>query len=143
MSDDRLSFDQIISSISNKEMMSPYSPKKRSQIEEDNLHLISPEQQRFYLAFYAKAAYEHVDFAKFSPENQTKFKSEIEQLYADISTPRMQGEFLHEMADKTSKYIEDRHFEVGIGKDTFYGGEKKEPPSVGDNFMFAKKRTPC
>lgn len=140
MSEDNLSFEQILSGISDKEMMTPYLSRKSSQIEENNNLKISPEQQRFYLAFYARAAYEHVDFAKFSPENQTKFKSEIEQLYADIKSPRLQGDFLHEMADKTSKYIEDRHFEIGIGKEVFHGGDPKSIPSVGKNFMFAKKR---
>ena len=135
-----LSFNEITNSISNKEMMEHYSPRSRSQLLEDNLELISAKKQRFYLAFYAKAAYEHIDFDKFSTENQEKFKSEIERLYADIGVDLPQGEFLKELADKTSKYIEDRHFEIGIGEKNFHGGGDKGQPNVGNNFTFAHRK---
>lgn len=135
-----LSFSQIIDSISNEEMMRPYSSRSKTQLLEDNLQLTSIEKQRFYLAFYAKAAYEHVGFDGFSAENQAKFKSEIERLYADITVERPQGEFLKELAEKTSKYIEDRHFEIGIGEKNFHGGGDKGQPNVGNNFTFAHRK---
>lgn len=140
MVENNLSFEAIVSSISDNEMMAPYQYKSNSELREDNLHLISPEKQRFYLAFYAKAAYEHVGFERFTPENQEKFKAQIEQIYASISSNRLQGEFLNELAEKTAKYIEDRHFEIGVGNKTFHGGEKAEPRSVGSNFFYSKSK---
>ena len=140
MVENNLSFEEIVSSISDNEMMAPYQYKSNSELREDNLHLISPEKQRFYLAFYAKAAYEHVGFEGFTPENQEKFKAQIEQIYASISSDRLQGEFLNELAEKTAKYIEDRHFEIGVGNKTFHGGEKAEPRSVGSNFFYSKSK---
>ena len=133
-------FEEIISSISDKEMMTPYQARSREELNKDNLQLISPEQQRFYLAFYARATYEHVGFEGFAPENQEKFKAQIEQLYANINQDRPQGEFLNELALKTAKYIEDRHFAIGIGNKTFHGGEKVEPRSVGSNFFYNKNK---
>ena len=135
-----LSFEQILATISDNEMMTDYQYKNKSELDKDNLQAISPEKQKFYLAYYASAAYEHVGFEKFSKENQEKFKTEIEQLYANINFDRPQGEFLSELASKTAKYIEDRHFEVGIGNQTFHGGEKAEPRSVGNNFFFNKSK---
>lgn len=138
--DNILSFEQILSTISEDEMLAAYEYKKNEELNQDNLQSLSPEKQRFYLAFYAKATYEHVGFDGFSKENQEQFKSQIEQLYANITQSRPQGEFLEELASTTAKYIEDRHFEVGIGRKTFHGGEKKEPTSVGDNFFFKKDK---
>ena len=140
MAYDNLSFEQIISGISDSEMMASYQYKSKDELEKDNNKLISPETQCFYLAFYAKAAFEHVGFDGFSKENQEKFKSQIEQLYANIGQDRSQGDFLTELAEKTAKYIEDRHFEIGTGKQTFYGGEKAEPRSVGNNFFYNKNK---
>jgi hypothetical protein len=140
MSDINWSFEQIISSISEQDMMLPYQRKSKSELEDENKQLISPQTQKFYLAFYAKAAYEHVGFASFDAANQEQFKSQIERLYATIRQERPQGEFLKELAEKTSKYIEDRHFEVGLGEKTFYGGCKAEPRSVGNNFFYCKNR---
>ena len=140
MSGKRLSFEQITASISDEEMMKPYQAAGKAQAAENDLRPLTPEQQRFYLAFYARAAREHVSFESFSAENQAKFKSAIEQMYADISSVRKQGEFLREMIEKTAKYIEDRHFEASVGKETFHGGGTKEKPSVGDNFSFAKRK---
>lgn len=140
MNDNNLSFEEIVSLISDNEMMAPYQYKNKSELNEDNLHLIPPEKQRFYLAFYAKAAYEHVGFEGFSPENKEKFKVQIEQLYKNINSNRPQGEFLTELAQSTARYIEDRHFEIGIGNKTFHGGEKKEPRSVGSNFFYSKNK---
>lgn len=135
-----MSFDQIISCVPDEMMMAPYVSKNSLQLKEDNALLISPEKQRYYLAFYARAAYEHVNFEKFSLENQTKFKSEIEQIFANIKQDCLQGEFLSELGARTSKYIEDRHFEINIGEKTFHGGEEKKEPSVGSNFTFAKRK---
>lgn len=140
MNNNNLSFEEIISSISDDEMMAPYQYKSNAELRENNLQLISPEKQRFYLAFYARATYEHVGFDGFSSENQEKFKTQIEQLYSNIEQDRPQGEFLNELAEKTAKYIEDRHFEIGVGNKTFHGGEKKEPSNVGSNFFFNKDK---
>lgn len=140
MTDNNLSFEEIISSISDDEMMAPYQYKHNSELTEDNLQSISPEKQRFYLAFYAKATYEHVGFDGFSQENQEKFKEQIERLFANINQNRPQGEFLNELAEKTARYIEDRHFEIGVGNQTFHGGKKSEPRSVGSNFFYNKNK---
>ena len=140
MTDNNLSFEQILATVSDNEMMADYQYKSKSELEADNLQAIPKEKQRFYLAYYASAAYEHVGFEKFSKENQENFKKEIEQLYANINFDRPQGEFLSELASKTAKYIEDRHFEIGIGNQTFHGGEKAEPRSVGSNFFFNKNK---
>ncbi len=148
MVDKDLSFDEIISSISDDEMMAPYQYKNNSELNENNSQPISPETQRSYLAFYAKAAYEHVGFDGFSQENQENFKATIEQLYANIEQPRPQGEFLEELAQKTTEYIEDRHFEISFGQQVFHGGktaenkEKGKPPhgNVGSNFFYSKNK---
>lgn len=100
MSDNRLSFEQIISTISDAEMMASYPRKNRADLDTDNQQQISPEKQRFYLAFYAKAAYEHVGFGNFSQQNQENFKAQIENLYANINGDRQQGEFLHDLVAK-------------------------------------------
>lgn len=139
-SEKHYSFEQIISSATEEMMIAPYQSKNKAQIKEDNAQLISPEKQRYYLAFYARAAYEHVNFENFSQENQIKFKSEIEQIFANIKSDRPQGDFLQELGNRTAKYIEDRHFEIGIGEKTFHGGEEKNAPSVGNNFTFAKRK---
>ena len=133
-------FDEIISSVSDNEMMAHYQPRRREELNEDNLQLISPEKQRFYLAFYARAAHEHVGFEAFDKENQEQFKMQIEQLYANISQDRPQGEFLHDLVGQTAKYIEDRHFLIKTGNQTFHGGEKAEPRSVGSNFFYNKNK---
>lgn len=140
MYDNSSSFEQIISTISDDEMMAPYQYRNKSELNEDNMLPISPEKQRFYLAFYAKAAYEHVGFNSFSKENQKKFKTQIEQIYASITQNRTQGDFLNELATRTAKYIEDRHFEIGVGNQSFHGGGKIEPRSVGNNFFYNKNK---
>lgn len=136
----KLTFEQIIETVSDAEMMQQYQPRSQSQLQEDNQKNISGKLQQFYLAYYAKAAFEHVGFDKFSPENQQSFKSEIEKLYAGISEDRTQGEFLREMAERTAAFIEDRHFEIGIGEKTIHGGEKAEKRDVGDNFFQNKNK---
>ncbi len=136
----KLSFEQILETVSDAEMMQQYQPRSKLQLQEDNQQNISGDRQRFYLAYYAKAVFEHIGFDKFSPENQQSFKLEIEKLYAGINADRPQGEFLQEMAERTAAFIEDRHFEIGIGNQTFHGGEKSEPRSVGCNFFFNKMK---
>ena len=137
----KLSFEQIIESISNEEMMQPYQARSRTQLEEDNEKAISAELQRKYLAFYAKAVHEHVGFENFSPENQKNFQSDIENLYANINNNRKQGDFLKEMAERTAAFVEDRHFEVGIGSKSIHGGGGNKEKTVGNNFMRNKNKT--
>lgn len=136
----KLTFEQIIETVSDAEMVQQYQPLSKSQLQEDNQKNISDDLQRSYLAYYAKAAFEHVGFDKFSPANQQSFKSEIEKLYAGINADCPQGEFLQEMSERTAAFIEDRHFEIGIGEKTIYGGEKAEKRSVGDNFFHNKNK---
>ncbi len=140
MENDNKSFEQILASISDKDVMTLYQPLSRAQIEENNNLEISAEIQKFYLAYYASMAVEHVGFDGFSKENQEGFKQKIEELYNNIDKNRLQGEFLREMASLTARYIEDRHFEVGVGEQTFRGGDKKEASSVGSNFFFSKNK---
>ncbi len=135
-----LNFEQIIETVSDAEMMQQYQSRSKVQLHEDNQKNISADIQRFYLAYYAKAAFEHVGFDKFSLEHQQSFKAEIEKLYAGINTDRPQEEFLREMAERTASFIEDRHFEIGIGEKTIHGGEKAEPRSVGSNFFYNKNK---
>lgn len=137
---DALSFDQILQTVSDADMMKPYPAKSPDQLRQDNLKDISPETQRFYLAFYARAAFEHVGFDGFSAENQSRFKSEIEQMYADATTPRKQGDFLTEMADRTARCVEDRHFEIETGEKKVHGGDPANPRSVGSNFFYNKNK---
>lgn len=137
---DNLSFEQIISTISDTEMMAHYPRKNKAELDNDNQKMISPEKQRFYLAFYAKAAYEHVGFDGFSKQNQENFKTSVENLYANIKGDRQQGEFLHDLTAKTAQYIEDRHFEAGIGSQTIHGGGEQPQRSVGSNFFYNKNK---
>ena len=140
MTKDYLSFEQITATISDAEMMAPYPRKSKTELNTDNQKQISPEKQRFYLAFYAKAAYEHVGFGNFSQQNQENFKAQIENLYANINGDRQQGEFLHDLVAKTAQYIEDRHFEAGIGSQTIHGGGEQPQRSVGSNFFYNKNK---
>ncbi len=82
------------------------------------------------MSFYAKATREHVNFEKFSQENQDNFKRIIKKLYANIITDRKQDDFLRDVFQNTYEYIEDRHFGImlpGLGK--------KVQGSVGKNFV--------
>jgi len=135
-----LTFEQILETLPDEEMMKEWEPKSREQLHEDNQKNISANVQRFYLAYYAKAAFEHVGFGGFDPENQQNFRSEVQKLYAEIDADRRQGEFLQEMAERTAAFIEDRHFEIGIGEKTVHGGGKAENRSVGNNFFYDKHK---
>ena len=136
------SFDDIIASVSDRDMTAVYDGISmdnwtRARPDLDN-RLMSADEQRFNLAFYARAAYEHVGWEGFSAENKAGFAREIERLYDAVSEPRRQGEFMAEAAEKTAHFIEDRHFTLATGSRHFSGGEKAEAPSVGKNVAYRK-----
>lgn len=134
-----LSFAHIIDTISEDQMINLIDSNpalSRNQLIENNKQLLSTASQKLYLAFYAKAAYEHVGFSGFSEENQANFKSSIEKLYSEIQEEIPQGDFLKKMTSSTAKYIEDRHFTVGIGENTIHGGVEREDRTVGKNFSY-------
>src|SRR5574344_104095 len=131
-----VSFDEIIDTVSLEEAKKTYPSLSYNEQLAKNQETISPDKQRFYLSYYAKMTYEHVNFDGFSDENKNKFKSEIESLFANIQDDCKQEDFLQEMAKRTVQYIEDRHFEVGTGKQAFHGGEPKSDRTVGKNFAY-------
>lgn len=134
-----LSFDEILETLSDDKMISMIDNApilSKAEVIEQNKQLLSEEKQKLYLAFYAKAACEHVGFDGFSKENQDKFKQAIENLYNEINGECLQGDFLQRMTEATAKYIEDRHFTVGIGETTVYGGEQRPDRTVGKNFSY-------
>lgn len=141
---DMTAFDDIIGSIGEEAMMRAYDGisledfgKPREDL--DN-RVMSCEEQRLNLAFYARAAYEHVGWSGFSAENRNGFKAAVETLYNNIDKPRRQGDFMAEAAEKTAKFIEDRHFMLGMGGGkAFAGGGKKEKRAVGSNFGYRKE----
>ena len=129
-------FSEIINSVSFSDLIKNYEKKRRSEIAENNEKNLSVEAQKFYLAYYAKMASEHVGFENFSKENQEGFKNHIVEMYNKISGERKQGDFLEEMGE-SAKFIEDRHFEVGIGKsEASRGGGEKRDRTVGKNFCY-------
>lgn len=129
-------FGDIVASVSLEDMMKPYERLSRREIEENNKKNLSIEEQKFYLAYYARMATEHVGFEQFSKENQEDFKSHIVRMYRGIDGERNQGEFLEEMG-KSAKFIEDKHFEVGIGRgEASRGGGEKRERTVGKNFCY-------
>ena len=82
---DMAAFDDIIGSIGEEAMMRAYDGisledfgKPREDL--DN-RVMSCEEQRLNLAFYARAAYEHVGWSGFSAENRNGFKAAVETLY--------------------------------------------------------------
>lgn len=141
---DMAAFDDIIGSIGEEAMMRAYDGisledfgKPREDL--DN-RMMSCEEQRLNLAFYARAAYEHVGWRGFSAENRNGFKAAVETLYNNTDKPRRQGDFMAEAAEKTAKFIEDRHFMLGMGGGkAFAGGGKKEKRAVGSNFGYRKE----
>ena len=141
---DMAAFDDIIGSIGEEAMMRAYDGisledfgKPREDL--DN-RVMSCEEQRLNLAFYARAAYEHVGWRGFSAENRNGFKAAVETLYNNTDKPRRQGDFMAEAAEKTAKFIEDRHFMLGMGGGkAFAGGGKKEKRAVGSNFGYRKE----
>lgn len=136
----KISFEQLVDCFPDEWAMRVYPSCSEMSLEENNQKKISPEKQQFYLAYYAKMASSHVGFKDFRAENRDKFKAEIEDLCANIKEDRLQGDFLAEMAERTSKYIEDRHFEVNIGRKTLRGGGEPTEATVGKNIFFRKPK---
>ena len=129
-------FEEIINSVSFSDLIKNYDKKRRSEIAENNEKNLSVEEQKFYLAYYARMASEHVGFENFSKENQEGFKTHIVGMYNRINKERKQGELLEEMGE-SAKFIEDRHFEIGIGKsEASRGGGEKRDRTVGKNFCY-------
>lgn len=131
-----LSFEEILNTVSDDKLMVDYPSLSRDLRQKMGENYISADVQKFYLAYYAKMAAEHVGFARFSEKNQNGFKTEIENLYDKIAEPRRQQDFLEEMVEKTASFIEDRHFEVNVGAKVFHGGEPKADRTVGKNFAY-------
>ena len=82
-------FEDIIASVKTEEIIKVYDGisidtvgKARPDL--DN-HLMTPGEQKKNLAFYARAAIEHVGWDGFSEEHKQAFKDKIVQLYSEIS----------------------------------------------------------
>ncbi len=141
---DMAAFDDIIGSIGEEAMMRAYDGisledfgKPREDL--DN-RVMSCEEQRLNLAFYTRAAYEHVGWSGFSAENRNGFKAAVETLYNNIDKPRRQGDFMAEAAEKTAKFIEDRHFMLGMGGGkAFAGGGKKRKTGCREQFRLSQR----
>ena len=129
-------FEDIIESVSLDDLMKPYKKLSGKEVSENNENNLSVEEQKFYLAYYARMATEHVGFENFSKENQEAFKSHIVEMYKGIDGARKQGDFLREMG-QSAKFIEDKHFEIGIGRgEVSRGGGEKRERTVGKNFCY-------
>lgn len=129
-------FEEIINSISFDDLVKDYKALSRNEISKNNEKSLSAEEQKFYLAYYARMAVEHVGFENFSKENQEAFKSHIVEMHKSIDGKRNQGDFLEEMG-KSAKFIEDKHFEIGIGKgEAARGGGEVRERTVGKNFCY-------
>jgi len=136
------SFDEIIASVSAEDLIKPYEGvsietmgKPRPDL--DN-HIMLPDEQRKNLAFFARAAIEHVGWDGFSKEHQEAFKKQVEELYNNISGMAKQSEFMGMVAQKCVPFIEDRHFILATGSAVYSGGGPKEKPSVGKNLGYYK-----
>ncbi len=101
-------------------------------------HLMSPDEQRKNLAFYARATVEHVGWDCFSEENKTAFKNNLVQVYNEISGVCKQSDFMQKLVEKTAPFIEDRHFMIAFGSKFFSGSKPKEDASVGQNIGYYK-----
>lgn len=136
-----MTFDEITDTISTKEMISLIKPAEMNIPETRHTHIMSADEQRLNIAFYAKAAREHVGWDGFSEANRQAFMQNIEQMYNNISTPRPQYEVMKELFDRTGQYIEDRHFTLNGGRGKYLtGGGKKEERTVGRNFAKLKDK---
>ncbi len=131
-----LSFEEILNTVSDDKLMVDYPSLSRDLRQKMGENYISPDLQKFCIAYYAKMTAEHVGFSSFLEENQQGFKAEIESLYEQIDEPRKQQDFLEEMASRTVGFIEDRHFEVNVGGKMFHGGKPKADRTVGKNFAY-------
>lgn len=137
------SFGEILATISDDDMIKSYSGMTmdnmtQEQPELDN-KILSEEEQKFNLAFWAKAARQHVGWDSFGQENTENFERTTEQLYNQINGPKNQKEFLENLAQKTAPYIQDRHFTLCTGSSHFGGGGKKDPGNVGGNLAYKQK----
>lgn len=139
------SFEEIINSVATEDMVKPYDgvslndwSKPRPDL--DN-HLMTPDEQRLNLAFYAKAASEHVGWSGFSLEHREAFMRQIEELYQQISGVAKQKDFMEKVAQTTAQFMEDRHFVLATGSQIYAGGGKKEPTSVGRNIGYESHET--
>ena len=141
-------FEEIIASVTTEEMTKVYDGisidtmgKKRSDM--DN-HLMTPAEQRKNLAFYARAAIEHVGWDDFSEEHKQAFKDKIVELYNGISGVSKQVDFMGNVAKETTPFMEDRHFALVTGSAFYCGGGHKEQPSVGKNIgNYAAEQLPA
>ncbi len=94
---------------------------------------LSEEEQKLNLAFYARAAINHVGFEGFGEENNQAFKQGIVDIYNNISGERIQSDFIKDIMAQTSQYMLDRHFVVSLWSQTFEGGGIKETTNVVRN----------
>jgi len=138
-------FEEIINTVTTEDMLKPYNgislndwSKPRPDL--DN-HLMTPDEQRLNLAFYAKAASEHVGWSGFSSEHRQAFMKKIEELYNQISSVSKQKDFMEKVAETTALFMEDRHFVLATGSKMYNGGEKMKPTSVGRNIGYEKPET--
>ncbi len=129
-------FEDILNTVSDDKVMVDYPSLSPDMLQKMSESSITPDIQKFYIAYYAKMTVEHVGFSDFLIENQKTFKSEIERLYDEIAGPKIQQDFLAEMIENTIQFIQDRHFEVNIGRKVFHGGEPKQDRTVGKNFTY-------
>lgn len=130
-------FDEIIALVSTRDMIKVYDGISidtlgRARPDLDN-HLMTPDEQRKNLAFYAKAATEHVGWDGFSEEHKQAFKDKIVELYNGISRVCKQADFMGKVASETASFIEDRHFALITGEHFYNGGGEREKTSVGKN----------
>lgn len=147
--DKNLNFEQIINSISDADMMKSYdgltlddfasekeeSVKRKTDLDNKTL---SEEEQRFNLAFWAKATMSHVGWGGFGEDNQNNFKKAVEKLYNQIDGTKNQKEFMNNVAADTMSFIQDRHYMLMTGSGVRSGGGKKEKPDVGRNIGYGK-----
>lgn len=131
-----MTFDEIISTISEQQMINLIKTGRPASKDLHQSHIMSADEQRLNLAFYAKATHEHIGWNGFSEQNRQSFMQNIEQLYASISAPCPQNRFIDNLFAHTGQYIEDRHFSVN----NHHGGSPKPERSVGRNFAKLKDK---
>lgn len=137
---DRLSFDEILSTITDAEMMTKYGDygsKKQVGLDDKSL---SEEEQKFNLAFWAKASVSHVGWNSFGEENNAKFKLAVEGVYNSINGDMKQKDFMKRVASETMGYVLDRHYQISTENGYFSGGGQKDNPSVGSNIAYNKNK---
>lgn len=138
------SFKEILESVSEEQMTASYRGLTlgdfgKEHPEMDN-RILSPAEQKFNLAFWAKASREHVGWQSFGAENNAAFEKSVERLYDDIKEPVRQKDFMLNVARTTAPYIQDRHFMLMTGTAHATGGGEKEKPNVGKNIADAKTK---